>query len=131
MALSWLVNGLLLALAAFVLIVGLRFVVAYINAPDDRSISPLSLAIDTTSRWTWGLIGGAFAVGGLGLVQLADIIGMVTMFVGSHPYFVSNGLVTGLGAGVAAGLVDLSAGQFVGIAVALLGLTMLVYEVTD
>jgi len=125
MNLSWAIDGLLLALGAFVILVALRFLVALARGED------ASMALSMTGRWTAGLVGGAFAVGGMGLVELADVVGMLTAFISTHPFAVSNGLVTGLGAFVAGGFLDLSTGQFVGVAIALVGITMLVYEVAD
>lgn len=125
MALSWLVQGLLLALGLAVVLIGLRFLIALARGEEARE------ALDITGRWTVGLLGGAFAVGGMGLVELGDIVGMLTVFVGSHPFAVSNGLITGLGAGLAAGVLELGPQQFVGVAIAIIGVTLLVYEVSS
>jgi len=118
-------GGVLLALGVAVVLIGLRFLVALARGEEARE------ALDITGRWTFGLIGGALAVGTMGLVQLGDVVGMLTVFIGQHPFAVSNGLITGLGAGLAAGLVDLSAEQFVGLAIAIVGVVMLVYEVGE
>jgi hypothetical protein len=124
-ALSWLLEGLLMLLAATVLLLGVRWLVALANGEDPRDAALI------TGRWTAGLLGAAGAAGALGLVQLADIVGMVTMFVGNHPFAVSNGLVAGLGAFVADGSLALSSGQFLGIAVAIAGVVMLFSEVSS
>ena len=118
-------EGLLLAVAALLVTVSVRFLVALARG------EPADDALSITGRWTAGIAGAAFAAGGVGLVQLADAVGMLTMFVGSHPLAVSNGLVAGLGAFVAGGFLELSAPQYLGLSVALVGATMLLYEVAD
>jgi cobalamin biosynthesis protein CbiD len=125
MALSWVVDGLLLALGALVLIVGLRYLLALARGEGLREAAMM------TGRWTWALIGGIFAVGAMGLVQFGDLVGMAVEFIATSPFGVSNALLTGLGAFVAGGWLELSASQFVGVAIALVGLVMLAYEVSD
>lgn len=125
MALSWVLDGLLLALGLAVVLVGLRFLIALARGEEARE------ALDITGRWAFGLLGGAFAIGAMGLVEFGDIVGMLTMFISTHPFAVSNGVVTALGAFVAGGWLELSAEQFVGVAIALVGVVMLVYEVGD
>jgi hypothetical protein len=120
-----LLEGLLMAVAAVALLVGGRFLVAIANDEEPRE------AISITSRWTLGLIGAAGAAGGMGLVQFADIVGMVTMFIGSHPFAVSNGLVAAVGAATIGGFLSLSPEGYLGVSVALIGAVMLLYEVVD
>jgi len=112
-----------MAVAAVLALVSVRFLVAVARGEEPEK------AFEITSRWSAGLVGAAGAAGALGLVQLADIVGMITMFVGSHPLAVSNGLVAGLGAFVAGGFLELSAGQFIGLSIAIVGAVMLFYEV--
>jgi hypothetical protein len=120
-----LVEGVLMAVAAVVLLVGVRFLVALANG------EPADDALSITSRWTAGIAGAAFSAGALGLVQLGDAVGMATMFIGSHPFAVSNGLVAGLGAFALGGVLELSPTQYLGVSVALIGAVMLLYEVAD
>lgn len=120
-----LMEGLLMAGAAVVLLVGVRFLVALASGEDPRE------AVEITGRWSFGLVGAAGAAGAVGLVQLADVLGMFTMFVGTHPLASSNAAVAGLGAFVIGGFLSLSPTQYLGVSVALIGGTMLLYEVAD
>jgi len=120
-----LVGGLALLVAtALVLVVG-RTLVAIARGEDPRE------AVEITGRWSASILGAAGAAGAMGLVELADVLGMVVAFIGSHPLAVSNGLVTGLGAAVSGGIFSPTPEQFVGIALMLVGLTMVVYNVGD
>ena len=94
--------NLMAGVGAFVAILGavvlLRFGVAYARSED------LSVSWDRTTKWVTGV---AMAIGGavsLGLVQFGDLIGMIIEFIVSHPYFVSNFGVAGLGAGALSGV---------------------------
>ena len=118
-----LVNGLLVALAAVLALVVGRFLVALARDEEPRD------ALEITGRWSAGIAGAAGAAGAMGLVQFADIVAAATGFIGTHPFAVSNGAVTALGAFVAGGWLDLSSGEFVGVAIALVGAVMLLYEV--
>jgi len=120
-----LVKGFALAGATALAIVLVRFLLALARGEEADDAARI------TGRWTLGIIGAAGAVGALGLMELADVMGMLTMFVGSHPLAFSNGLVTALGAFVAGGWLELSARAFLGVAIALVGITMLIYEVGD
>jgi hypothetical protein len=120
-----LVEGAMMAAGAAAVLVVVRYLIAYAREEDAGE------ALSITSRWGAGLIGAAFSLGATGLVELGDAVGMLTMFVGSHPFAVSNGLVAGLGAAASEGLVSLSGPQFLGVAIALVGITMLIYEVGD
>jgi len=125
MPLSWLIDAAVMALVALVVLTGGRFLVALASGEDPRD------SFEITGRWTFGLLGAATAVGAMGLVQLADIVGMLTMFVGSHPLAFSNGLVAGLGAFVAGGWLDIGPAQFIGVSLMLVGVVMLLLEVDD
>lgn len=114
---------------AFVAILGavvlLRFGVAYARSED------LSVSWDRTTKWLTGVAMAIGAAVSLGLVQFGDLIGMAVEFIVSHPYFVSNFGVAGLGAGALSGVFSLTTSQFVGIALALIGLVFLVVEVDE
>lgn len=120
-----LVNGALVALAAVLALVGGRFLIALARDEEPRE------AIEITGRWSAGLVGAAGAAGAMGLVQFADIVAAGSQFVATHPFAVSNGVVTALGAFVAGGWLELSSGEFVGVAIALVGAVMLLYEVAE
>lgn len=122
---GWLVDGLLMALAASLALVTVRFLVALSRDEEPRE------ALEITGRWSAGLVGAAGAAGAMGLVQFADIVAAGSQFVATHPFAVSNGVVTALGAFVAGGWLSLSSTQFVGVAVALVGAVMLMYEVGE
>jgi len=116
--------GILLAMFVAVIVLGARFFVAYRNSGDD-----IGRAAARTGRWTFAIIGGAFAAGATGLVQLGDILGQVFAFVVGHPYFVTNVGTIGLGwLGLSGGIV-ITADQYVGIAMAFVGLVLLFVEV--
>lgn len=118
-------NGLLLALGAFALLVVGRMLLNLAKGNNVRD------SVTETGRWTSMILGSLFAVGGMGLVEFADILGMVTNFVGSHPFAVSNGLTAALGALGLAGFVEVSASQYLGAGLVIVGGVMLVYEVSD
>lgn len=112
-------------LAIMLLVFAVRFVIAYA-----RTGTPW-MAWDKTTKWATGI---ALAVGSattMGLIQFGDLVGGAAAFIGGHPYFVSNIGITGLGAGALSGLVQLSTDQFVGIAIAIVGLVMLLVEVDE
>ncbi|QIO23091.1 hypothetical protein [Haloarcula sp. JP-L23] len=116
-------------IGAFVAILGtvflLRFAVAYARSED------LSVSWDRTTQWVTAI---AMAVGGavmMGLVQFGDLVGMAIEFIVSHPYFVSNFAVGGLGAGAISGVFTLTVSQYVGIALAIIGLVFIVVEVDE
>ena len=121
-----LVEGFLLALGTAVFLVGGRFLIALARRDGDASE-----ALQRTGRWSMAVIFGAGAAGSVGLIQLGDILGSATGFIATHPFAVSNGLITGLGAGVSAGLLSPSPEQFVGLAMVLVGLVLVTYEVAD
>ena len=121
--------NLMAGVGAFVAILGavvlLRFGVAYARSED------LSVSWDRTTKWVTGV---AMAIAGavsLGLVQFGDLIGMGFEFIVGHPYFVSNFGVAGLGAGALSGVISLTTSQYVGIALALIGVVFLVVEVDE
>lgn len=116
------IGAFLLIMGAFVLA---RFLIAYARSDD------LSVSWDRTTEWVTAIamgIGGAVT---MGLVQFGDLIGMAVEFIVSHPYFVSNFGITGLGAGALSGLFTLTTSQFVGIAVMVIGVVFLVVEVDE
>ncbi|GGN92261.1 hypothetical protein [Haloarcula pellucida] len=117
----------LAGVGAFVAILGVvilaRFGIAYARSDD------LSVSWDRTTRWTMMLATGVAGAVTVGLIQFGDLVGMAVEFVVSHPYFVTNIGITSLGAGALSGLFTLSTGQFVGIAMMLVGLVFLVVEV--
>lgn len=119
------VNGFLLAVGVFVVLVIGRLLVALANGDDPRDAAKL------TGKWTGGLLGAAASVGAMGLVQVGDVLGMVTQFIGTHPFAASNFAIAGLGAAGLEGLVSLGPGQYLGIALGIVGLTMVVMEVSD
>lgn len=110
-------------IAVFALITLFRFIVAYINAPEDRSRSPLELATDTTSRWLSGVFVAILGTASLGLVNFFDVVAMFTEFIGMHPFAASNVAILGLGAALNEGLTSLTTTQYVGIAFGIIGLT--------
>lgn len=120
-----LVEGVLMAVAAVAVLVGVRFLIAL---ADDKEVG---YAARVTGRWSAGIVGAAAAAGATGLVQLGDAVGMITMLIGSHPLALSNGLVAGLGAFALGGFVELSPTQYIGASIALIGAVMLLYEVAD
>ncbi|WP_152436430.1 hypothetical protein [Halosimplex carlsbadense] len=115
-------------LLAFVVALG-RFLVAYSRVRDRRDA--LSTAFAITGRWTLALIlGGASAVG-VGLVQFGDIVAMTVGFVVSHPYFVTNFGIIGIGAGGLSGLFTITGQEFIGIGMLIVGVVFLSVEVDD
>lgn len=125
MALEWAVNGLLIAVGVLV-VYGLIRVAYYYQKDGDASESAVSAGRDVQM-----VVGGAFAVGAMGLVQFADVLSMAGTFVGSHPFAVSNGLTAGIGALSLGGFLDVGPQQFIGIAIAATGLVLTLYEVSD
>lgn len=123
---DWLVQGALLALGALVVLIVGRFLVAW--ADDDTDARE---ALDITGRWTAGVAGAAFAAGALGLVQFGDIVAMGAEFIGGHPYAVSNGITALLGWLALDGVLNVSGEQFAGLALAVVGIVLLLYEVED
>lgn len=123
-----LVELLLIILGGAVGIVGLRYVIAYLNS---RGEDRLEKAARTTGMWLAMIATGVAGAVAIGLVQLGDIVGMLTQFVGGHPFIVSNLAGIGIGAGALTGLFDLSADQYVGVAMAIVGAVFLISEVTD
>lgn len=123
MALEWVVNGLLIAVGALV-VYGIVRGVYYYRKDGDASESAVDAGRDVQV-----VLGGAFAVGAMGIVQFADILTMAGEFVAGHPFAVSNGLTAGIGVLGLAGLVDIGPQQFVGVALVATGLVLMLYEV--
>lgn len=74
------------------------------------------------------------AVGGVlatVIVQSADALGMLTQFLGAHPFAVSNLGAIGLGALSIGGMLSLSKAQYVGIAMSITGAALLASEMGD
>ena len=122
------VGGFLVASAVMAAILFVRFVIAYANA-DGRS--PFQSALSRTGKWTFGLVAGVFSTVAVGLVQFGDLVGMTVGFIVGHPYFASNFGVAGVGAGALSGMWTLTAQQYLGVALAIVGLVFLVVEVDD
>ncbi|WP_424001196.1 hypothetical protein ACOZ4I_15715 [Haloarcula salina] len=114
---------------AFVAILGalvlVRFGIAYARSDD------LSVSWDRTTKWVTGVAMAVGAAVSMGLIQFGDLVGMAVEFVVSHPYFVTNIGITGLGAGSLSGMFTLSTSQFVGIAFLIVGIVFLVVEVDE
>ena len=123
-----LVAGILGGVAVLGLLVGLRWLVAYLRADGD---SPLRTAFSRTGKWSMALVGGVGGASALGVLSLADVAGQLFAFVAGHPYCAVNLGTIGLGAGVLSGVLSLSTSQYIGVAVAFVGVVMLVVEVED
>jgi len=112
-------------LAIMTLVFGVRFAIAYA-----RTGTPW-MAWDKTTKWATGI---ALAIGSAttaGLIQFGDLVGGLFEFVVGHPYVVSNFGITGLGAGALSGLFQITTSQFVGTAIAIVGLVMVFVEVDE
>lgn len=92
-----------------------RYLVAYLNAPE-MAEDRFQWATNRTARWLGMLFGGLVVAVGTALVQGADILGMVSQFIGGHPFIVSNLAGISLGAGALSGVFELTVDQYVGIA---------------
>lgn len=127
-----LVSGFLVFVLGIVLVLGVRLLIAYLNAPKDiPAIDPKEVAFDRTAKWAMAVIGAIASAFAVSLVQFGDAVGMVAMFVGQHPLAVTNGLVAGLGAGAISGFLTLSPVQYLGIAFGLVGLTLVLVGVYE
>ncbi|MFC6757885.1 MULTISPECIES: hypothetical protein [Haloarcula] len=114
------IGGLLLAMFVGGLILLARFFVAYRRTGDD-----IGRAAARTGRWTFAIVLGAFTAGATGLLQLADITSMVFEFVVAHPFTVSNLGTIGLGwLGISGGIV-ITGDQYIGIALAIVGIVFI------
>lgn len=124
---SAVLNGLLIAGVALAALIGailVRFLIALANGEND-----VNDAARISGRWTGLVLGGAASAGAMGLVQFGDIIGMFTMFIGQHPFAVTNIGIAGLGAALIEGFVSLSTLHYLAIAVGLMGVTLILTEV--
>ncbi|WP_276260584.1 hypothetical protein [Haloglomus litoreum] len=111
-----------------ILVLAARYIAAYLNAPestDDR----FEWATNRTARWLGMIAGGVITAGGIAIIQGVDIVAMLTQFIGSHPFIVSNLAGIGLGAGVLSGTIRLTVDQYVGIALMAVAGTFLLSEV--
>lgn len=120
----------LLIVGVPMLLIGLRYIIAYLNTPESAD-NRAQLALQMTSATVVTVVGGIAAAIGIGLVQFGDIAAMVTMFIGNHPFIVSNLAGIGLGAGALSGLLELSADQYIGIALMIVAGVFIASEVTD
>ncbi|WP_135304117.1 hypothetical protein [Haloarcula amylovorans] len=109
-------------LGAFVLV---RFGIAYARSED------LSVSWDRTTKWVTSVAMAIGAATSFGLIQFGDLIGMAIEFVVSHPYFVTNFGIAGIGAGALSGVFNISTSQYVGIVVAIVGLVFIFVEVDE
>lgn len=120
------VGGLLAGVGLLTAVVLGRFILAYASADGDDE---LATAFAQTGRWAYGTAGAAAGVVGLGIVEFGDILGQMFGFIAGHPYFASNLGIVGLGAGALSGVFALTASQYIGVAIAILGAVLLVVEV--
>ena len=118
-------NGALLALVGVLVLVGGRFAVAYARDDDLRDAAMM------TRESVVAVVAGTFAVGAMGLVQLADFLGFVGSWLAGHPFAASNGILGGIGAlGAFVGF-EISASQWLGLALIVPGLILVAKEVDD
>lgn len=118
--------GLCAALLVLVVPIVVRFGIEYVRSDGDTS-----KALKMTNRWVMAI---ATAVGGLaatGVIQFGDLLGSAFSFVVNHPFVVSNLGITGVGVAGLSGAVGMSADQFVGVALLLVGLVFLSGRVDD
>lgn len=116
----------LLALGAGVGVVVLRFLIAAVNTEGD-----LQDSVGKTAMFVGLVVGSVLAALATGLASFGDIIGQIVAFVGGHPFVASNLAGIGLGGAALSGLVTLSADQYVGIALLLVGAVFVVQEVSE
>jgi len=122
-------GGLLAGVGALVAILSVRWIIALVQSEDSES--PLRMATEKTGRWSMAIVGAIAGLTGTGLVQFNEVVVGAISFVTTHPYFVSNFGLGALGAGALSGVLDVSTGQYIGIALAVIGLVFLVVEVND
>ncbi|WP_254271094.1 hypothetical protein [Haloarcula marina] len=102
-----------------------RFGVAYARSED------LEIAWDRTTKWAMTLAMGLGAAVSVGLIELGAVVSGGFEFIVGHPFVVSNLGVTGLGAGALSGLFTLSTGQFIGLALMLIGVVFVFGRVDE
>jgi hypothetical protein len=119
------VDGALLALVAAVLVVGGRFLVAYRREED------LGEAADITAEAVIAVVAGAFGVGAMGLVELSQLLGGLTSWIGMHPFGVSNGILAGLGAVTAWAGITVSPQQWLGVGLLVPAVVLLLYDLEE
>lgn len=124
-----LMAGAIAGLGALLAILSVRWVLAFVQSADEES--PLRMATEKTGRWSIAVIGAVAGLAGTGLVEFNALIMGAVEFVVTHPYFVSNLGVGALGAGAVSGVLNVSTSQYVGIAIALVGVVFLVVEVDN
>lgn len=108
-----------------------RYIAAYLSADVEPGESQARVALDTTTRWAAGVLAAFASAVGVGIVEFTDVVGMVTMFLGQHPFAASNIGIAGLGAAVISGLVSLSPGQYLGLSFVVIGAVMVAMEADD
>jgi hypothetical protein len=122
--LNWM-NGLLLAGVAIVLLVVGRFVLALGR---DKSAGE---AAEITSGTVAAVLGAAFSVGAMGIINGLEILGSLAGFVGESPFLVSNGILGGLGALTAWLGWQVTISQWIGLTLLVPGVVLLLYEAED
>lgn len=108
-----------------VLLLGAKFIVEFIQEDDTNE------ALENTFKWAAGGIAAFAGAVGVGMVQFADVAGMIAMFLGQHPFAASNLGIAGLGAAVMGGLLSLTWSQYLGISLLLIGGVMVAVEAND
>lgn len=127
-----LLGGLLVFIVGLIAILGIRLLIAYINAPKDiPAIDAREVAFDRTAKWAMAVVSGFATAVAVGLVQFGDAVGMVSMFIGSHPLSFSNVAVAGIGAGIITGLVELSLVEYLGLVVVIVGATLVLVGIME
>lgn len=111
--------------AGMVLLLGTKFLTEMVQEDD------ASEALDNTFQWAAAGIAAFAGAVGVGLVQFADVAGMVAMFLGQHPFAASNLGIAGLGAAVMSGLLSLTVSQYLGISLLVIGGVMVAVEAED
>lgn len=120
----------LLVLGTVVVVLGVRYLIAYLNTPDGAD-DRFQRALNRTGRWLGMIAGGVVVAVATGLVQFGEIVTLLTDLIGGSPFLVSNLAGIGLGAATLSGLLDLSPDQYVGIALAIVGAVFVISEVTE
>jgi hypothetical protein len=120
---------LIMVFGGALLVIAARYIAAYLNAPESADDDRFKWATNRTSRWLGMIVGGVLAAAGVGIVEGVDIVAQISMFVGAHPFAVSNLGAIGLGAGALSGALSLTTDQYVGIAMVLVFGSYLASEV--
>ena len=89
----------------------------------------LEESVMMSSRFMGALVGGVVVTVSVGLMGIGETLSILTEFIASHPFAVSNFAIAGIGAVGLGGLAELGAAQFLGIALLIVGLTFVIMEV--